>query len=640
MDELPLPPPSTGTEERHHDVTVYRDVRIPTDDDGLTLSGDLFLPEGADPAPLLLTVLPYRRDVTALSGSAAFRFFASRGYPSLLLDLRGLGSSDGRRRPPFDPGEADDALAAIDWAVRQPWCDGTVGMWGGSYGGMTTMRTAALRPAALRAIVVLESTTDPGRDFVSPGGARGALGPLGIWSMTMLLGQLLPPLDDFADPMEQSRWRHRMRTEPHLLDLFRTGSDRAMWERGRIDAAAIEVPALCFAGWRDLFCEGTLAAYEEMAGPKRLVAGPWLHTMPGESPHAPVDFLQLALTWWDRWLRDEPNDADKAAPVSVHVQGERPRWLGLPHWPPGTTTDPGCDLAAWQRTEPVSSPDPATGALSGLWAVPAGPFGLPLDQHEDDSHSVCLTSPPLGEPVLLCGRPRVTVTGAWSRYSVKLADVDPAGRSTLICAGLEATGGASATFALAPTSYEVPRGHRLRVVIAPGDFPRVWPQEHESDELPDVAELSLPVIPPGTAAHAEQIELPEPDLDALMALLPVPVEVPSESPGATPPVWEIANDVLGGTVSVRIKASDDGAAIRHTHGRAHRMHGTQETVATAHRTSPGQSTIALTADGTVHAETGERVTVQASITATAASAQATGRVTVDGTVVLDRTWQA
>ncbi|MFD7281737.1 CocE/NonD family hydrolase [Streptomyces sp. NPDC059862] len=636
--------PSADGSGRRHEVAVYRDVRIPTSGPGVTLSGDLFLPEGAGPAPLLLTLLPYRRDVTALSGSAAFRWFASRGYPSLLVDLLGLGSSDGVRRPPFHPDEADDALAAIDWALRQPWCDGTVGMWGGSYGGMTTMRAAARRPSALRAIVMLESTADPGRDFVHPGGARGALGPLGLWSMTMLLGQLLPPLDDYADLTEQSRWRSRMRSEPHLLDLFRPGPDDPVWLEGRIDASAIEVPALCFAGWRDLFCEGTLRAYEEMSGPKRLIAGPWLHTMPNESPHVAVDFLELALAWWDRWLRDEPNGVDKAPRVSVHVQGGRPRWLGLQEWPADAASRPA-SLADWERTEPhapdaePNTPDPATGVLSGLWAVPSGPFGLPLDQHDDDTRSLCLTSLPLAEPLLLCGRPRVTVARAWSRMSVKLTDVDPHGRSTLICAGLEARVQQDGTIeiTLNPTAYELPAGHRLRIAVAPGDFPRVWPEHPGGDGLPEVTGLVLPVLP-DDANPEEGLDYPAPDPNSLPAVRSEPPAATSATP--TPPVWEIANDLLGNTVSVRIALSDDGAAVRHSHGRGHRIRGRQEVTATAHRAQPEAATVTVSAAGDVRTETGQHVAVEAEITAAATGVRATGRITLDGSLLLDQQWRA
>lgn len=631
MSEPPTATVPRGTRARY-EVTVHRDVRIPTGEDGVTLSADLFLPEGAGPAPALLTVLPYRRDLAAMHGSPMQRMFAARGYASLLVDMRGTGSSGGAPRPPFDPDEVEDALAALAWAADQPWCDGAVGMWGESYGAVMAMRTAARRPAGLRAIVAVQGMLDPERDFAHPGGTRGAAMPLGFWARNTLLAQLLPPLDDFDDPAEQERWTRRLAATPYLLDLFRHGPGDPVWERRRVDASAIEVPALTVAGWRDLFVDGSVRAFERMRGPKRLVAGPWMHGSPQFSPVAPIDFLGLASSWWDRWLRDDGADArdDGAPAVSLRVQGDRPRWLGFPAWPP-----PGSTLhaapCAWEHTGP-ERPDPAAGALSGLWATPDGPFGLPLDQHGDDAGGLCATSPPLDEPLLIGGRPAVTVARPWRRVSVKLADVDPAGRSTLICAGLECVpdGAAEAEIALAPTAYEVAAGHRLRVVLAPGDFPRVWPSlpsGASGRDRPAATALALPVI---AERDAVEIDLPEPDpADA-------PPAPPAGEPGPTAQ-WEITNDLLNGTTTVLVGAS---AALAAPAGRGHRLRIRQELTATAHRADPAASSVtgAVTADVTTGS--GRRVTLDIALDVTARSVHAAGRVTRDGETLLDRHWRA
>src|SRR5262245_51478485 len=117
-------------------IRVVDDVRIPAGG-SFSLSGTLYLPPGAGPFPALVTVVPYRKD--AASGvfyGPVLRWFARRGYAGLLVDFRGTGSSDGRQRPPFDPAEADDGVAAVEWAAGQPWSSGRVGMWGHSYGAI------------------------------------------------------------------------------------------------------------------------------------------------------------------------------------------------------------------------------------------------------------------------------------------------------------------------------------------------------------------------------------------------------------------------------------------------------------------------------------------------------------------------
>jgi putative CocE/NonD family hydrolase len=615
-------PARTDTEHRYETV-ISTDVRIPTGTDGLTLSGRLIRPDTAGPVPALVTALPYRHDVAALTGFPTERWLAARGYACLVVDMIGTGSSDGVQRPPFDAAESDDALDAIDWAARQPWCTGSVGMWGTSYGAMTTLRAAARRPAALRAIIVIQGTPDPGRDFVHPGGSRGAFSPLASWSLSTLFNQLLPPVGDYADPAEQTRWRRRLAAAPYLLDLFRNGPGAAVWSQRRIDAAAIDVPTLCVAGWRDLFSDGTVEAYEQILAPKRLIAGPWLHVQPHECPFTPIDFLPIARSWWDRWLLNEPPDADDGHPVSVYVQGHAPRWLGASSWPPSGRTRSE-DLGRWLRTAP-ETPDPVVGLQSGLWSTPSGLFGLPLDQHGDDSRSLCYTSEPLDAPLLISGRPLVEVSCPWPRVSVKLTDVDPAGRSLLICAGLAGTADGADPLAvgLTPTTYEVAAGHRIRVVLAPGDFPRVWPRNAPEGDWPSAKTLRLPVV----TEPLSPVEFATPEL-------PGPVEETDDQTAS----WEITEDLVHDTVSLRLAGHNriepgDGVPVAHT------VDVSQELTAVGYRLEPEESTVGGRIVGTVDTATGAHVTVDVAITATATSLDATGKVVLDGVLLLDRRWR-
>lgn len=625
--------------DARYEVRVVRGVRIPTGDAGCTLAADLFLPDGAAPTPALVTMLPYRRD--ALGGVGAFDtvcWFAARGYAGVLVDLRGTGSSDGVAHPPFDQGEGDDGVAVVEWVAEQPWCTGAVGMWGFSYSAALALRVASRRPPHLRAVVPVMGLADPERDFIHPGGVPGCLAPLGVWTLGTVLDLLLPSLHDRADPAEQRRWRERVEhADPYLVDLRRHGPGHEVWRSRELDLAAVRTPALCVTGWRDVFCAGAVRAYELLGGPKRLLVGPWTHTMPHEAPVAPADVHRLALRWWDRWLSGTA-DATPAGtdepPVTVYVQGDEPGWRHFAAWPPPAKVDRRAgadgalvppDLAA-SPAAPPTRVDPTVGALSGMWGVPTGALGLPLDQHGDDLASVALTGRPLDRPLLVAGRPVVTVglrAGGPRRLVVRLADVDRHGRSTMITGGVLARSPAPheppVPVELDPTCYRVAAGHRLRVTVADGAFPRLWPVAEDDELCLDRVTVDLPV-----AAASE----------GQPAAVPAPAEPAGSLWLGSRPRWEIRRDLVGDAVTV----VTGGAAECVDPGREHRIELDSELRATVRRDAPELAGINGSATTTVHMGTGERVVVRVDLVGARSAITVTGSVRVDGVTVARRRW--
>jgi uncharacterized protein len=634
------PPPVPATDPGPAGVRTRYGIRIPTDEPGVTLAADLFLPPGSAPVPVLVSVLPYRRDAFAgIGGHASYSWFAAHGYASLLVDFRGTGSSDGSPRPPFDPAEADDGVAAVRWAARQPWCDGTVGMWGVSYGAVMALRTASRRPPELKAILTVVGMQDPERDLVHPSGSRGCLAPLGVWAMNTLLGQLLPPMHEHGSAEEQRRWRRRLdEAEPYLLDLLRHGPGHPVWRERAVDVAAVEVPTLCVAGWRDLLCEGSIRAYEQLRAPKRLLAGPWMHTPPHESPFEPVDFHRIALDWWDRWLRGQPAAGAEPA-ATVFVQGAEPGWRRLESWPPvgkelvlGAT--PAGGLAPADGTGPAevalaAQPDQTVGALSGLWSAPTTGFGLPLDQHDDDGRGLPLTGPPLAAPLLVAGRPLATVRvppgRPPARLVAKLADVDPAGRSTLVSCGVASTGdGPEWTVTLTPTCYRFAAGHRVRLVLSDADFPRLWPATTGLPLAVSGVELTLPAL-------AEQ--------DCEPAVLPAPEGPPARHTSLgllDRPRWEITRDLVHSGVTVTV--GEEVAAFTPQDG--HLLQLSSSIAATVRDGAPGAARVRGESTATARLRSGEKVVVQVDLHVAGGAAAATGSVRVDGVEVYSGRWTA
>jgi putative CocE/NonD family hydrolase len=637
--------PSTDARQGGHMVEIRRDVRIPTANPQATLSADLYLPAGTDPVPALVTVIPYRKDfLGGISLHAALRCFAERGYACLLVDSRGTGSSDGLPRPKFDSGEGDDAVAAIEWAAAQPWCTGNVGMWGISIGGFATMRAASRRPPNLKAIIPIMTPLDPGREAVHHDGARVDLNQRALWSGSMLVQQLLPPLLNYTSVQEQRRWYQRLHeTEPFIVDLARHGPGDPVWQERVIDATSITVPALCVGGWRDLYAEAMTRAYEQIQGPKKLLIGPWMHTMPQDSRFEPIDFLSIALRWWDHWLRGIDNGVMDEPPVTLYRLGSSPGWRSFESWPPAkselvlatgtdtTLTEPAPDETPATGAIADYQPDPTTGALSGLWGIPNSGFGLPLDQHDDDMRAMSATGEPLPTDLLICGRPEVSVrlarenstaAPAVQRLVVRLAEVDPHGRSTFITTGVVCPDELSAThrIVLRSTSYTVPAGHRLRVVLSDSDFPRLTPLAHPSPLRVAHIALSAPTLPDDAGAP---VHLPA-------------IDKPAPQPSQAGMVWTITRDPIHDGIEVRIGSSTSG--VHTSQGHLLETHG--EVRAMVRRAVPDATVTTGTHTAMARMSTGETIVVTATVRCTQTALWARGEVTIDDTTTYSRTWEA
>jgi len=610
-----------------YEVEILRDQRIPTADPEITLSADVYRPAGV-PAPALLTLQPYRKDLlvgTHVRGTLSW--FAERGFACVLVELRGTGASDGFPRPKFAAEESEDALATMDWAAAQPWCTGDLGVWGISYGAVTAMRAAALDHPRLKALIAIMGPLDPSRDAFDHDGARSDLHQRAYWSASMLVEQLMPPLAGYDTAAARRRWHTRMHeVEPFLLDFVRHGpADPALADRV-LDPHSITVPTLCVGGWRDPYADAITRLYEQLPGTKQLLMGPWMHAMPQDSPYQAMDFLPTALRWWQHWLRGEETGLLDEPPVTVYAQGGG--WRRYATWPPQKeelvlTADSTGTLAEEPDGEPVPmtyQPDPTTGALSGLWGFPSPGYGLPVDQHDDDVRSVLLNSRPLASELLLCGRPEAVIGipgGAPERIVVRLADVDPDGRSKFIVAGVlcpQETAG-EYRVRLRATAYRVPAGHRLRLVVSDSDFPRLTPLPEPRPFTVGKAELAVPAVA-GDLGTAAEIAVPHTEVR------------PSGS-------WSFTRDPVRDRAEVAITS---GRPPEVTTVDGHRIRARSDLRATVEAAHPGASFCTADHEAVVTTNTGEQIVVAVSIRCDLAVVWARATVTVDGAETFGKTW--
>ncbi len=133
-------------------------VKIPLRD-GVKLNATVYLPGAPREAvPVIFTLTPYISD----SYHERAMYFARHGYVFALVDVRGRGSSEGSFEPMAN--EAKDGHDVVEWLAKQPWSNGKVTMWGGSYAGFDQWSTLKEFPPHL-ATIVPAAAAHPGVDF-------------------------------------------------------------------------------------------------------------------------------------------------------------------------------------------------------------------------------------------------------------------------------------------------------------------------------------------------------------------------------------------------------------------------------------------------------------------------------------------
>lgn len=509
---------------------VVHDLRVPMRD-GTGLALDLLQPApGSEPRPVVLMRTPYDKTLAREAPSTLVDGLVARGYTVAFNDVRGRFNSGGEFVPYFH--EAEDGYDTVEWIADQPWCDGCVGMFGGSYAGQTQWYAASKAPPHLKAIVPVASP--PASLWRNEPILNGVL-MLGIgeWAVTMGrrswqragFGEMLTRQQEFFSALPVSRLPEAAGARIGWWDAWMEHpAYDEFWARGSYgDHASMTVPALNITGWWDLNFPGAPLNFEAMsaraATPEartgaRLIIGPWAHAPNVARTLSGVDFGEDAvidldghvLRFLDRWLRGTATDSDPDPRVSVFVTGAN-EWRTAHDFPlPDTERTPlyfhSAGTAATHdgdgrltftpptATEPPDryTYDPHDTARS-LWSVLDGPVDDRAVSARDDV--LCYTSDVLAEPLDVIGWVDCLLWAASSApdtdWHVRLADVHPDGSARFLCRGalrarfrksfvepVPLTPGEPALFefSMDATGVRFLPGHRIRVEVASSWFTR------------------------------------------------------------------------------------------------------------------------------------------------------------------------
>jgi uncharacterized protein len=508
--------------------TVTREVLIPMED-GVRLAATIGFPstDGQSPAPgpfpAILEFTPYSKDLSAPSS-----YFTSRGYVYAVVDIRGAGASEGNLNDNyFSPREQRDGRNLVEYLGTQPWSNGRVGMYGGSYQGIVQYLTAAQRPPHLKAIVPQVALADLYRDATYHGGILSQFFGaqyLAVQGGPGLLSGLQEPNNREAAlgaKLQQAQ------SDPIAFDYLANTTDTTFYRERSPAAKAhlIEVPALIRGGWFDGFVRGPSEMFPKLAEREGVETRLWMDPVPHKGarsqqynpdgyPASALDsFSAAALEFFDRHLKLK--DMPVRPPVKLFLMG-RDRYIEDSQWPPAEVDHQRLYLRpgglSGKRPEKGSETfftnpsDGFTTTLSRHGNVAASPYS-PRDQSEERERGLVWETDALEDPLAVVGPMALKIvassTAPDTDWIVRVSDVAPDGSAKLLTEGyLRASHreldkkrsrpdrpfhthtdpepirpGERIPYEIEvwPTAQELAAGHRLRVQLTSNDTPNHTP---------------------------------------------------------------------------------------------------------------------------------------------------------------------
>jgi putative CocE/NonD family hydrolase len=497
--------------------------------DGVKLATDVYRDDAVERAPVVLIRTPYDRT----KQKAAAERWVQAGYFFVAQDCRGTRASEGVLAPYNNEGQ--DGYDTIEWLIRQPWCNGRVGMIGGSYVGAVQWQAAVENTPGL--VVIAPQATwssfyrnlylggavrlslisswiagnTPKPDGVTPADMNDALLRLPLSDVDEAIGWPMPWLDAYLTHPEPNGFWTRLDLTTRLPEL--------------------QLPVLHVVGYYDFFSRESVDNFvlmqKQARDPatrrqQRLVLGPWDHGTIGKSKVAEVDFgaeaaLDVAAIqhdWFDRYLKqDAVAQAKPFPPVKYFSMGDNV-WRDAQTWPPegvvatsfflhsdgkANTRNGNGRLSRQAPTQeqPVDSfkADPAnptpSSPVTETRPLKAAVWG-PVDQRatEDREDVLVYTSDVLTEPLTFAGnieaKLHVSTDTPDADWVVKLIDVHPDGFAPHVARGIQRGRYRRTllkpelmqpdqvyeiTVDLGPAAATIAKGHRLRVDISGADFP-------------------------------------------------------------------------------------------------------------------------------------------------------------------------
>ncbi len=253
-------------------VTVDQTVQIPMRD-GTQLIADMYRPNIDGPLPVLLCRTPYNRATVSLFSMRA----AAVGYIVIVQDVRGRWGSEGDWTPFVH--EQPDGFDTCQWICAQDWSNGRIGMFGGSYVGLTQWQAALAKAPGLEAIAPAITGSNYHHGWTYQGGAA-ELGFNLSWTLGLaqntamrLGGADLDAVYDRHDEIDLAFGRMPLvgdpllsRVAPYYDEWLAHPTYDEFWSALAPEERYDDLDIACFhtGGWYDIFLGGTVRNYAGM----------------------------------------------------------------------------------------------------------------------------------------------------------------------------------------------------------------------------------------------------------------------------------------------------------------------------------------------------------------------------------------
>lgn len=461
--------------------------------DGVQLSTDIFLPKRKGKYPVVLVRTPYGKYAEEWVGKA-FRIFK---IAVVLQDVRGKNGSGGEFYPFIN--ERADGLQTLNWIRKQPWSDGTVAGWGGSYLGYTQwaisdsldLLTLLITGANLYDFTYPDSLfslqTALTWGFENASQTQNKIPPEKLKKSSMIL-----PVS-FADDST-------IKDIPFINDWIKHEKYDEYWQKQNFRGMT-KAPLISMAGWYDIFLKSQIEDFQALVvngnPANKLIIGPWCHGSLGESneygglkktgkPTKIFMYVKNFLKGNSHKLTSPLKD-DK---YNLFIM-ERNDYFGSSVWPPVETrtipyfigpsgylsTNSISENGSLQYTYSPSDPYPSHGGT----ALGAGVGPARQNENTDRKDQLIFEMNAQEKPLILLGPVSATLwlssDAQCTDFIVGLQDVFPDGKIINI-----QEGGAKVQFdneyprkteiSVWATGYQLNAGHKLRAFISSSWFPR------------------------------------------------------------------------------------------------------------------------------------------------------------------------